>query len=73
MSKNWVKLVAAILYVCSLATWMYGRSLESMETIMEEPPHVWTAWDYISCVLLVTALGCTLAAIKIKDEDDEDI
>lgn len=71
MNKNRVKVVAAILYLGSIVVWMYGRSLESMEAMMEEPPRTWTTWDYLACAMIVSALGCTLAAIKLKDDDDD--
>ncbi len=70
MGKVELKYIALILFIASIIAWMYGHSLESMESITEDVPRVWTSWDYIACALLISAAGFALAAFKFKEDDE---
>jgi hypothetical protein len=68
VDKSGVKLVATFLYVGSFVVFVYGRI---QDPFVEHGSPDWSAVDYAACVMFVFALGCSLAAFKLKDEDED--
>lgn len=72
MDKSGVKLVATFLYIGSFIAYVYGRIQDRVQyPFPEHGSPDWSAVDYAACVMFVFALGCSLAAFKLKDEEDD--
>ena len=69
MNKNWVKVVAALLFVGSFAAFWYSHATEDPLAAINGTE--WNVLDYASLVMIVAALGCSLAAYKLPDEDED--
>lgn len=69
VNRNGVTIVAAVLFVGSLVAFGYAQSAKELFSSMHG--FEWTALDYAAFVMFVASLGCTLAVIKLKDDDDD--
>ena len=69
MNKNWVKVIAAVLFLGSFTTFVY--SLATQDPLAAIAGLEWTVLDYASLVMFIAALGCSLAAYKLPDEDED--
>ncbi len=65
-----VMVIAFLLYVGSYAACVHGEQVSSDYCCMEETS--FTFWNYASLVLLIVALGFTIAAIKLQREYNKD-
>ncbi len=67
MNKTAVKVlvVALLLYAGSFLIAYIGSLPPSPdEFVIEDPPY--TIWNYLSLLMLLFAVGCTIAAIKLR-------
>lgn len=69
MNRNWVKVVAALLFVGSISAFWYSHAKEDPLAAIYGTE--WNVLDYASLVMFIAALGCSLAAYKLPDEDED--
>jgi hypothetical protein len=67
-----VLLVASLLYATSFVTCLTGNELNPIPLYLEDVSPPWTAWDYVSCVLLLFAVDSTLAAVWLQSDGNSD-
>jgi hypothetical protein len=66
-----VLLFALLLYIDSFAACLVGSELHPNPFPGLEDLRPWSTWDYVSCVLLLIAIGSTIAAVRFQGRDDD--
>jgi hypothetical protein len=69
LSKTTIKIlgVAVLLYASSYVVFRVGRHFNPDIYFGTEDLWQFTMWDYVSCGLLVAAVGGTVAALRLRD------
>lgn len=66
-----VMATAGLLYAGAFAIYLVGNELNQVPSGAGHVAPSWTWWDYAACAMLLCAVGCTFAAIRLRKDDGE--